>query len=258
MGLSAVVAAAALVTLLVGAGNAAGHPSGHAALAATTTPTTATTCGTGIRGLKCRAGVTVNPPPAQPPIPVPAATTISTDCGQTFFSAATRAALQAHFGMSTMCLRPKGSDQWIVVQSDMTVGTSATPPLPDVGGAFVALLACTGSDATCLDPTATHSFTAFTVYYMPDPTVRRAQVQMILDTHLLDVYDCGVYDFDTLNHTWYPGLSPYPKELQAGSVTTVPTVAAPPPVTAAQALADAAPSATPTGAANAAAANCSG
>ncbi|MGH9090538.1 MAG: hypothetical protein ACRDZR_04020 [Acidimicrobiales bacterium] len=109
---------------------------------------------------------------------------------------------------------------------------------------MVALLDCTAGDTACLDANATHTFSAFTVYYMPYPGITRADLLITPhtpSTHFLTITDCGQMKFDLLNHQWYDLNSTQGRELAAGDTATLPTVPAPAPESSAQALAGSAP-----------------
>lgn len=250
-------AAVALLAAGLGFGVSGATPSAQTASATTSATTTPPTypCTRGMTAWKCKqvttpsawtsggTSGTANPSPA----PVAVTNTQPTECGNTFFSATTRAQLTEHFGMGDGCFRPKDSDQWVLVRSDMSVGTGRTPPPPAPGGAIVAILDCTAGETTCLDANATHSFSAFTVYYMPYPEITRADLVLTPHTpitHFLIITDCGQDGFDLLTHQWYFDLkTTQEKELAAGmALPTLPAVA---PVSGAQALAGSPPAPAP-------------
>jgi hypothetical protein len=128
-------------------------------------------------------------------------------CGASFFSSATVAALQAHFG-GLSCFRFVGRDSWIMVGSGETVaGGSAAP-----GGSIVAVERCTASDAQCLSATATRDFAAFTVAYGPKPDSWPERLGATFGGRLLLISDasCGLYLFDVNSLKWFPAGGPNP------------------------------------------------
>ena len=247
------VAAIALIGAGLGIGVSGAAPAAQTANAATsiTTTTRPSYCPVGMSAWKCQQEIKAaesssTPPTTANPEALPVTRTRPTECGQTFFSATTKAQLTQHFGMGTGCFRPKDSDQWVLVRSDMTVGLGGTPPPPAPGGAIVALLDCAASDTACLNASATHTFATFTVYYMPYPEISRADLLLATqppNTDLVIIADCGDYTFDTHNHQWYNLSSTQEDELKAGVTATLPTVPAPTSVSGAQGLANSAPAA---------------
>lgn len=255
-----VVGGVTVVSAVLAAGlgfGVSGATSGAQATGASTSTTTAQPkpqCPNGMPMWKCelqttpQASSSLSPTNSKSATPSPVAVTHTTPtrCGQTFFSATTRAQLTQHFGVGDGCLRPNGSDQWILVYSNMSIGAGPGPLEAAPGGAVVALLDCTSGDTECLDPNATHTFSAFTVYYMPDPQIKQADLlksPLSPNTHFLTVADCGDYTFDLLNDQWYDLNSTEKKELAAGD--TLPSMSAAAPVSGTQALAGSAPSAVP-------------
>jgi hypothetical protein len=249
-----VVGGVTVVSAVLAAGlgfGVSGATSGVQTANATTSTTTTRPpyCTVGMTTWKCEQEMQAAASPATtaPPKTVPITHAEPTECGPTFFSATTRAALTQHFGMDAGCFRPQGSDQWVLVMSDMSVGTGGTPPPSAPGGAIVALFDCTAGDTACLDANTTHTFSAFTVYYMPYPEITRADLVLTPhtpSTHFIVVTDCGQDGFDLLTHQWYLDLKTTQKqELTAG--VTLPTLPAPAPVSGAQALASSAPAAAP-------------
>lgn len=141
-------------------------------------------------------------------------------CASTFFSDSTAAALSANFG-SLSCFRFAGDDTWVVVGSGINL-----PNAPAPGGTMIATETCQPGDATCLDATATHAFSAFEVHYPPQPQAVPGEVETTFGNHLIYFRDgaCGIVTFDLSSGEWYPHDSADIDSLMSGTASVAPVM----------------------------------
>lgn len=152
---------------------------------------------------KCHPQPTVGHDVGPQPIPTTPAKWPSPDlipCGQAFFSSATAAALSANFG-ALSCFRFDGDSTWVVIGSGLLDSSNGVAP----GGEMIATERCRPKAAVCLDPTAVHDFSTFTVSYPPMPGTAPGKVEATFGTRLLyfsDAY-CGLLVFDIASGKWF-------------------------------------------------------
>lgn len=226
----ALVAAAATISILVGASSVFVGTSGAAS---------GGNCGR-VPASKCdpagpAAGPGNHPTNVAPPTPYwPSDDLVG--CATSFFTNSQVSQLEAQFG-SLNCFRFQGEDTWVVVSDGMqTTGDGGAP-----GGAIVATDSC-GGDSTCLDPTSTHDFSDFTVAYSPVPTLWPMKLEGTFGDRLIYLGDgaCGPYAFDLKNLRWFGG---HTSDIDAilGGVGTPRSVHAPAVIPGATAVAQHAP-----------------
>jgi hypothetical protein len=170
-------------------------------------------------------------PPAAGPAP---GTPGVIGCGPAFFAPGEARRLTDAFGLIS-CFRLTGQDQWILLGNGAS--TSAPAPTGTPGGAIVAVERCPASDATCLNPDATRSFSSFTVVRAPDPLGQPLELQSVAGTSVLLLSNarCGLFSFDVRSLRWYRGTRSAVHALLARPGQQRPT-AVTPTMTGAQAL----------------------
>lgn len=102
---------------------------------------------------------------------------------------------------------------------------------------MVAVETCAATDSACLDPDATHDFSAFTVSYPPRPDTWPLELQTTFGGRILDLSNayCGVVSFDIASQRWFgPGQSGINALLSGSGMP--PAVAAPSAISGAEAL----------------------
>ncbi len=144
---------------------------------------------------------TAPPQPITPPGPFwPSPAQVQ--CGATFFSTTTEQQLAGRFG-SIECFRFENGNTWIIVGDGMSTTSQANAGTP--GGAMVAVTTCAAGDSTCLDPNASHDFSAFTVSYPPQPDTWPLKLETTFGGRVLYLADanCGLFSFDTASQRWF-------------------------------------------------------
>ena len=160
-------------------------------------------------------------------------------CGALFLSASETSLLEEQFG-SIGCSRFTGSRTWMLIgRGESTTAPAPVPATP--GGSVVALDTCASGDSACMDANAPHPLSDFTLYYPPGPITRAGLSMQVAYADRLLVFagfQCGMITFDIQTRTW---LSPKASLHALLAGTKVPTLAAPAPVPATNALTQATP-----------------
>jgi hypothetical protein len=185
--IAALMVVAAALTILVGSSRA----------------TSGARCLHGRSFVSCRSLVVTPDHPARP-VPAPTAFWPSgqvVGCGRAFFSRSQLTELESQFGMIS-CFRFGGSGSWLVTGAGIQMSGADRPP----GGAMVATENC-GQDASCLNPSTPHQFSAFTVSRFPVPSAWMRLQTTYGNRLLLLGGGCRLYLFDTDTLHWYEGLA---------------------------------------------------
>ncbi len=166
-------------------------------------------CAVGEPLSKCDAPLpTPNPTPAGgwvTSISVPTSVPATRDCSSSFFNSTDQQTFTNQFG-NYSCFLIEASNTWVVIGSGEN-SSAATAYQPTPGGSAIAVDRCSVSDAVCLDPSATHALSDFTIYYPPDTTSGDLAFETVLTPAEVEVSNafCGVYMFNPDSGNWYVG-----------------------------------------------------
>jgi hypothetical protein len=201
-------------------------------------------CGAGIPAVKCNPQLYSPPLSAQAsPAPVPSGSADEPPmvaCKPGFFDSAASGDLARQFG-SLDCFTFANTASWVVVSDGMSQSTGLASP----GGSVVAVENCAKTEATCLDPLVVHQFGDFTVYFPPNPSSGRSNLQATFSGRFLwiSVANCGLFTFDITTGAWYGHDDATMASLINGTGTPS-SVKAPASVSGSDALANLAPPST--------------
>ena len=163
-------------------------------------------------------------------------------CKPGFFTKAQAQLLAQQFGFIE-CFRFSGENLWVVFGDGYPRRTKFPSAGLTRGGEILALKKCPRSDTACLDQSAVHNFSRFTVYYPPDTAADSpALLHATFYGNLLSLSDsryCSPITFDMTNGKWYPRTARV--NLLETSPGTIQSLKAPAPVSGAKALTQKAP-----------------